>query len=133
MDHVLDRNRQSAERNAACPVRDVLDRVGDKWSSLILLALRGSPHRFGVLRREIADISQRMLTETLRNLQRDGFVSRTVIPSSPPQVTYALTPLGHSLDEKLAILAQWSAENHDAIRAARSAFDNKLATEGLAA
>jgi DNA-binding HxlR family transcriptional regulator len=109
--------------NAACPLRDVLDRVGDKWSSLILLSLRDGEKRFGVLRREIPDISQRMLTETLRNLQRDGFISRTVLATTPPSVLYALTPLGYSLQDALAGLASWSKSNHDAIRAARQAFD----------
>lgn len=117
------RNRQSAELNAACPVRDVLDRVGDKWSALIVRELAGGSLRFGMLRRAIEDISQRMLTETLRHLQRDGFISRTVIPTTPPQVEYALTPLGRSLHVALSHLAGWSAQNHDAIRAARAAFD----------
>ena len=116
-------HRQNAELNAACPVRDVLDRVGDKWSVLIVRALAGAPKRFGVLRREIEDISQRMLTGTLRNLQRDGFLSRTVIPLTPPQVEYALTPLGQSLHGALCSLAQWSEDHHDAIRAARRQFD----------
>lgn len=116
-------HRQNAELNAACPVRDVLDRVGDKWSVLIVRALAGGPKRFGALRREIEDISQRMLTGTLRNLQRDGFLSRTVIPLTPPQVEYALTPLGQSLHGALCSLAQWSEDHHDAIRAARRQFD----------
>jgi DNA-binding HxlR family transcriptional regulator len=116
-------NRQNAQLSACCPVRDVLDRVGDKWSALIVSELALGPQRFGVLRRSIADISQRMLTETLRNLQRDGFITRTVIPASPPQVEYALTPLGASLRSALAVLATWSAQNHDAIRAARQVYD----------
>lgn len=120
---VKTRRAQRAELNAACPIRDVLDRVGDKWSSLLLLALKDRPQRFGALRREIPDISQRMLTETLRNLQRDGFLSRTVFPTTPPAVEYALTSLGHSLQETLGELAVWSAANHDAIRSARRSFD----------
>lgn len=117
-------HRQSAEMNSACPVRDVLDRVGDKWSSLILKSLIAGPQRFGALRREIPDISQRMLTETLRHLQRDGFLSRTVFPTTPPAVEYALTPLGRSLQDTLGHLAAWSAAHHDAIRSARRAFDD---------
>lgn len=124
-------NRQSADLNAACPVRDVLDRVGDKWSSLVLLSLKPGPKRFGVLRREIEDISQRMLTETLRHLQRDGFISRKVIPVTPPQVEYALTPMGQSLQATLAVLAEWSAAHHPAIRAARNAYDAQ-GTDGAA-
>lgn len=115
--------RQTAELTAACPVRDVLDRVGDKWSALVVRELAGGPKRFGVLRRAIEDISQRMLTETLRHLQRDGFISRRVIPVTPPQVEYALTDLGHSLQGALGGLARWSEQNHGAIRAARAAFD----------
>lgn len=121
------RHKQKAELNADCPIRDVLDRVGDKWSTLILLSLKDGPRRFGVLRREIEDISQRMLTETLRNLQRDGFVSRKVIPVTPPQVEYALTPLGVSLQASLGALADWSARNHDSIRAARRQYDESAA------
>ncbi|MBG1231377.1 winged helix-turn-helix transcriptional regulator [Aestuariivirga litoralis] len=117
-------NRQSAEVTASCPVRDVLDRVGDKWSALIVRELDHGPRRFGVLRRAIEDISQRMLTETLRNLQRDGFISRKVIPATPPQVEYALTPMGQSLQGALSALAQWSAQNHDAIRSARLTYDH---------
>lgn len=119
------RNRQSSELNAACPIRDVLDRVGDKWSSLILLSLKDGPRRFGVLRREIGDISQRMLTETLRHLQRDGFISRRVIPVTPPQVEYRLTPMGQSLRGQLATLAEWAGTHHDAIREARKSFDGQ--------
>jgi DNA-binding HxlR family transcriptional regulator len=119
-------NRQNAQFNACCPVRDVLDRVGDKWSALIVSELALGPRRFGMLRRSIEDISQRMLTETLRDLQRDGFITRTVIPASPPQVEYALTPLGVSLRTALAALANWSAQHHDAIREARSLYDNQL-------
>ena len=116
-------NRQSESLNAACPVRDVLDRVGDKWSALVVRELSSGPHRFGVLRRSIEDISQRMLTETLRHLQRDGFISRKVIPTTPPQVEYALTEMGQSLHFALNGLASWAAQNHDAIRNARSRFD----------
>ncbi len=117
------RNRQNDELNERCPIRDVLDRVGDKWSALIVRELRDGPRRFGVLRRAIEDISQRMLTGTLRNLQRDGFITRTVIPTTPPQVEYALTGLGTSLQEALGELAGWAATNHGAIRAARKEFD----------
>ena len=122
MDQLLS-HRQTREMTAACPVRDVLDRIGDKWSVLILSALRPGPRRFGVLRREIGDISQRMLTETLRNLQRDGYISRTVFPTVPPSVEYALTGLGQSLLEPLSQLVAWTAARHDQVRKARQAFD----------
>lgn len=99
--------------------------VGDKWSSLLLLALRDEPKRFGVLRREIGDISQRMLTETLRHLQRDGFIARRVIPVTPPQVEYRLTPMGQSLQAALGSLAEWASAHHDAIREARKNYDGQ--------
>ena len=82
------RRWRSAEADfAACPVRDVLDRLGDKWSTLLVITLSQRPHRFGELRRAVPDISQRMLTQTLRDLQRDGLVSRHVFPTLPPSAT----------------------------------------------
>ncbi len=94
----------------------------------MLLELGEGPRRFGALRRGVTDISQRMLTETLRNLQRDGFVSRKVIPATPPQVEYALTPLGVSLQTAMFHLAQWAERNHDDIRAARLRYDDLLSS-----
>ncbi|MCR6644355.1 MAG: helix-turn-helix transcriptional regulator [Terricaulis sp.] len=82
----------AAEGLDACPVRQVLDQVSDKWSTLIVMLLDESPLRFNALRRAIPDISQRMLTQTLRNLQRDGLVARAVFPTVPPGVEYSLTP-----------------------------------------
>jgi DNA-binding HxlR family transcriptional regulator len=105
-----------------CPVRDVLAHLGDKWSTLMLLILGTRPHRFGELRRAIPDISQRMLTQTLRDLQRDGLVGRKVFSTVPPGVEYRLTPLGRSLLRPLANVVRWAGENHEAIRSARSAF-----------
>jgi DNA-binding HxlR family transcriptional regulator len=106
-----------------CPVRDVLDSVGGKWTSLMILGLADGPRRFSQLRRFIPDISQRMLTQTLRDLQRDGYLTRTVYPTQPPSVEYKLTPLGHSFLALLRTLVHWSSENHAAIRAARTAYD----------
>jgi DNA-binding HxlR family transcriptional regulator len=120
---VSDRNRHKANITGSCPIRDVLDRVGDKWSVLIVSGLSGGPKRFGELRREIGDISQRMLTQTLRSLHRDGMLTRTVYPSKPPAVEYALTPMGHSLFEALSGLAVWSRRHHDAVRSAREVYD----------
>ena len=108
---------------ADCPVRDVLDRVGGKWSTLILQTLGERPHRFGELRRAIPDISQRMLTQTLRDLNRDGLVRRQVFPTLPPSVEYRLTPLGLSLLGPVAGLVGWAEANHAAIAAARAAYD----------
>jgi DNA-binding HxlR family transcriptional regulator len=115
--------RQTAELTAACPVRDVLDRVGDKWSALIVFSLASGPLRFGALRREITDISQRMLTEKLRNLQRDGMVERHVFPTTPPAVEYQLTDLGQSLSNALKQLSEWASKNHASIRSARLLYD----------
>ncbi|WP_298282191.1 helix-turn-helix domain-containing protein [Acidocella sp.] len=107
----------------ACPVRDVLDRVGDKWSSIIIGLLSAGPRRFGELRRMIPDISQRMLTQSLRTLQRDGFLRRTVLPTSPPGTEYELTELGHAFTGPLYALISWAHENHGQVRAARAAFE----------
>ncbi len=87
----------STEPHADCAVRGVLDRIGEKWSYLLVLSLAERPHRFGELRRKVTDISQRMLTETLRSLQRDGLVDRAVFATTPPSVEYRLTELGQSL------------------------------------
>nr|WP_246594424.1 helix-turn-helix domain-containing protein [Mameliella sediminis] len=106
-----------------CPVRDVLDRVGQKWTLLILIALENGPQRFSALQRKVGDISKRMLTQTLRDLERDGMISRTVYPTKPPAVEYALTDLGRSALLPIAQLSDWASANHDAIRAARAAFD----------
>ncbi|MBS7540203.1 winged helix-turn-helix transcriptional regulator [Ancylobacter lacus] len=108
---------------ADCPIRTVLDRIGDKWSYLLVLHLASGPKRFGELRRGIEDISQRMLTETLRSLQRDGLVARTVFPTTPPAVEYRLTPLGQSLLEPMGGLVAWAIGQAEAIRAAREAYD----------
>ncbi|WP_407941843.1 winged helix-turn-helix transcriptional regulator [Methylobrevis albus] len=112
---------------AACPIRTVLDRLGDKWSTLIVITLAGRPHRFGELRRALPDISQRMLTQTLRELQRDGLIGRTVFPTTPPSVEYALTPLGTTLLGPLRELVRWADANQPAVEEARRAFDGRLA------
>jgi DNA-binding HxlR family transcriptional regulator len=116
-------NRLDPGLTAACPVRDVLDRIGDKWSVLLVKTLKDGPLRFGVLRREIGDISQRMLTETLRHLQRDGLLYRKVYPTVPPSVEYGLTDLGRSLLVPLDQLVEWSAQHHEVVKAARKEFD----------
>jgi len=108
---------------ANCPVRDVMDQVSGKWASLLLLELMEAPLRFGVLRRRIPDISQRMLTQTLRDLQRDGYVSRTVYPTQPPSVEYKLTELGQSFATPLTALVEWAERNHQNIWRARAEFD----------
>lgn len=106
-----------------CPVRDLLDRIGDTWSVLIVLQLGGGSRRFSQLKRGVEGISQRMLTQTLRQLERDGLVGRTVYPSRPPAVEYQLTPLGHSLLNPLRELATWAFDHEEGIHQARQAFD----------
>jgi DNA-binding HxlR family transcriptional regulator len=110
-----------------CPVRDVLDRIAGKWSTLLLGALARQPYRFGELRRLVPDISQRMLTQTLRDLQRDGLISRHVFPTQPPSVEYRLTAMGQSLLEPLAALVRWADTYYGAIRGARSEYDQQAA------
>ncbi len=111
------------EDEAQCPVRDVLDRVGQKWTLLILVALEPAPKRFSQLQRQVGDISKRMLTQTLRQLERDGLVSRQVFPTKPASVEYALTALGRSALAPIGALLVWADSHHDAIRASRAAFD----------
>jgi DNA-binding HxlR family transcriptional regulator len=106
-----------------CPVRDVVDNIGGKWNTLMILALADGPMRFSALRRLIPDISQRMLTQTLRDLQRDGYIGRQVFPTQPPSVEYSLTPLGQSFLVLVKGLVHWSVEHHQAIRTARAAYD----------
>ena len=104
-------------------VSDVLDRVGDKWSVLVVVMLGDGPTRFNELRRSIASISQRMLTLTVRGLERDGLVTRTVFPTIPPRVEYQLTKLGRSLLEPVGALGDWARVNHAKIMEARLKFD----------
>ncbi|RYE83556.1 MAG: transcriptional regulator [Hyphomicrobiales bacterium] len=109
---------------AQCPVRNVLDRVGDKWSVLLVCSLARGPQRFSALAREVPDISRRMLTETLRNLERDGLLTRTVFPTKPPSVSYELTGLGHELMAVLSPLIRWADKRHATIRTSRTAYDD---------
>jgi DNA-binding HxlR family transcriptional regulator len=104
-------------------VSEVLDRIGDKWSVLVVAMLGNGPQRFNELRRSIASISQRMLTLTLRGLERDGLVTRTVFPTIPPRVDYALTELGRSLLTPVDALGTWARQNREKIQQARIQFD----------
>jgi DNA-binding HxlR family transcriptional regulator len=106
-----------------CPIRDVLDRMGDRWSMLVLMTLdQGGTLRFGMLKSGIGDISQRMLSITLRRLEQDGLVSRTAHATVPPRVDYALTPLGASFLEPMRGLLRWAEANHQQVRQARQAY-----------
>lgn len=106
-----------------CGIRDVLDRVGDKWSVLVVVELASGPRRFRQLQRAVDGISQRMLTLTVRRLERDGLVTRTVYPTVPAQVDYRLTATGESLTFLVKALADWSLSHRDAIAVARLAYD----------
>lgn len=114
-----------------CPVRDVLKRIGDKWSILVVAVLRDGPLRFNELRRSVDGISQRMLTLTLRSLERDGLVARTVTPSTPPRVDYRLTRSGRTLLVPVMALATWAEKNRPVIRDARARFDEEAGLEVL--
>jgi DNA-binding HxlR family transcriptional regulator len=112
---------------SGCQAREVLARVGDKWSLYVIHLLGGGTRRFSDLRRMIDGISQRMLTVTLRGLERDGLVTRTVHPTVPPRVDYALTPMGRTLLDTVRALVQWADEHLADIDAARAAYDRRSA------
>jgi DNA-binding HxlR family transcriptional regulator len=105
------------------PVADVLARVGDKWTVYVVRLLSDGPMRFNEIRRSVGGISQRMLTLTLRGLERDGLVTRTVYPTIPPRVDYELTELGRTLICILVPLGQWAVENRATVEQARARFD----------
>ena len=121
-----------AEHTECVVVREILDRVGDKWSVLVIALLGERGHRFSELRRAIDGISQRMLTLTLRQLERDGLVSRTVHATVPPRVDYALTPLGESVLEPLNGLMCWAAQHGTDIAEARLRYEATQAEEAAA-
>lgn len=129
--------QQAAFDPARCPVRDVLDRIGDRWTTLVLIAIAAESRRFGALHRAIPDISRRMLTQSLRTLERDGFITRHVFATTPPGVEYRLSPLGQSVLDPLAALVAWAEARHDDVRDARHRFDSttalRRAVEPLAA
>jgi DNA-binding HxlR family transcriptional regulator len=109
-------------------VSQILARVGDKWSILVVMVLRDNPRRFSDIKRNVEGISQQMLTRTLRGLEREGIVSRTIFPTNPPQVEYALTILGRSLSGPVLALGHWVQDNMAAIDMARAAFDARAAS-----
>ena len=111
-------------------ISDVLARIGDKWSVLVVSRLGEQPQRFNELRRAIGGISQRMLTLTLRGLERDGLITRTVYPTIPPRVDYALTALGRDLLEPVSALGDWAIRNQGKIARAREAFDGICKANG---
>ena len=112
---------------ASCPTRQVMATIGDKWAALVVNALADGPRRHGELRTRIAGASQKMLTQTLRTLERDGLVTRTVTPSVPVRVDYELTELGLTLLPVLAALKRWSEDHFPQIEAARDQYDRRTA------
>lgn len=108
---------------AGCPTRQLVEVLSDKWVTLILAALAGGPHRHGELRERIAGVSQKMLTQTLRGLERDGLVTRTVVSAVPARVDYALTPLGEDLAPVVGAIKMWAEAHMDDVLAARARHD----------
>jgi|SRR5579863_9146555 DNA-binding HxlR family transcriptional regulator len=106
-----------------CPTRTMLDRIGDKWTVLVLLVLLDGPRRFNELRTRVGRVAPKVLTETLRRLERDGVLTRTAFAEIPPRVVYELTPLGRSLEELIRSIADWAEQNIEDITAARDAYD----------
>lgn len=115
--------------NAQCPTRLVLNRIADKWTVLVVSSLQTGTKRFGVLKREIGGISQKMLTQTLRGLERDGLITRTIYPTVPPKVEYALTPLGRTLVGLLEAIRVWSESHIDEVLKAQSHFDTTVVSD----
>jgi DNA-binding HxlR family transcriptional regulator len=114
-----------------CPIRDVLDRIGSKWAMVVVFMLEAEPKRFNMLARSIPDVSKRMLTRTLRDLERDGIIARTVFPTNPPSVEYSLSEMGRSILPLFWKLIDWSVEKHANIRESRRRFDSGFASDAL--
>lgn len=129
-DDYLDGLYQGEYDPEICPVRHVLKGIADKWTILILAALKADRQRFSQIKRLVPDVSQRMLAQTLRKLERDGYVTREVTPTIPPRVDYELTALGRSLVDQLAPLARWADAHREAVGAARAAYDRRKANAG---
>jgi len=125
--HIQVTKAQNTDHDECIAVREVLKLVGDKWSVLVVAILGGGSLRFSELKRTIEGISQRMLTLTLRGLERDGLLTRTVTPTIPPRVDYELTPLGRTLLEPVRALAKWAERHRVTIQAARDRFDGHAA------
>jgi DNA-binding HxlR family transcriptional regulator len=109
--------------DANCPTRLVLNRIADKWTVLVVSSLEHGTKRFSTLQREIGGVSQKMLTQTLRGLERDGLVSRTIYPTVPPKVEYTLTPLGHTLVGLVDAVRVWSEQHIEDVIRAQTAYD----------
>jgi DNA-binding HxlR family transcriptional regulator len=130
MTHTASPNGRYDVLAEACPTRQVINRIGDRWSLLVLYALEGGTLRFTELRRAVEGVSQKMLTQTLRLLERDGLVRRDVFAAVPPHVEYSLTPLGRSLSSRIAAVREWAYTNMDDIESARAVFDTLSPDDG---
>jgi DNA-binding HxlR family transcriptional regulator len=125
-DNIIEKSapiHEACAYNAECPTRLVLNRIADKWTVLVVILLESEVKRFSQLRREIEGISQKMLTQTLRGLERDGLVTRKVYATVPPHVEYALTPLGHTLKDLLYAIKTWSETNIEEVLSAQKSYD----------
>ena len=120
---------RASERIADCPTRTILDQLGDKWSMMVLAVLVPGPHRFNAIKRRLEGITQRVLTQTLRKLERNGMIRRRVLGGSPPGVEYALTALGRSLQKPFAALYDWTLAHIDSIQKHQESYDRKLRNE----
>jgi DNA-binding HxlR family transcriptional regulator len=112
--------------NANCPTQRTLETIADKWSMIVIYALSKDKKRYGELQRLIGGISQKMLTQTLRKLERDGLVERYVYPVTPPKVEYSLTPLGKTVTELLKEICQWAEDHFDELEMARTHYDQRI-------
>src|SRR5712691_10169526 len=124
--------RHTADTDPTCEVRTILDRIADKWSLLVICVLADGVRRFSELRREVDGISQRMLTLTLRQLEREGLVTRTVFAVVPPRVDYELTQHGSTLLDTIQALVAWASEHGNEIAEARGAYDARVAADAKA-
>jgi DNA-binding HxlR family transcriptional regulator len=113
-----------------CPTRRVLDRIGDKWTVLVVLLLSDGPMRFSELRAHLGAVAPKVLTQTLRRIERDGLVTREVFAEVPPRVEYTLTELGHSLTRPIAVIGDWAETHLAEISAAQQAYDAQVADRG---
>ena len=120
--------------SGVCPARELLDRLADKWTALVIgvLSHHGVPVRFTELRRAVGGISQKMLTQTLRDMERDGLVVRTVYSVMPPRVEYAISPLGQTVIEPLTALSAWAQAHMPQVRVAQQAFDHRAESVAVA-
>ncbi len=115
--------------DANCPQRLLLDQLTEKWSMLVLIALDGGPQRFNAVKRQLVGVTQKALTQCLRRLERNGIVTRRVVPASPIAVEYAITPLGRSVQKPLRAMYRWTTENLAEVEQARAAFDRRASSD----